>query len=307
MSAVCRMLADPTFQTVVAGAALLGVVSGVLSCFAVLRGQSLLGDGVSHAALPGIVAAFLLTGSKSTEALLLGALASGVLAVLLIVTTARASRIKFGTALAVVMSSLFGLGLVLLTHAQKLPDANQAGLTRFLFGQASALLARDIRVIGICGAVILALTALLWKELKLVSFDREYASVAGFPMRGIEALLSLMLVAGIVTGLQTVGVVLMSAMLTAPAVAARQWCRRLEGMAALSAVFGALSGAAGTAASSLVPGLPTGPAIVVAASALVFLSVLLVPGRGILARMHRKRRGERAAGSEGSDADVAAG
>lgn len=280
------LLHDYTFQVVALGAALLGMASGMIGSFAVLRRQSLLGDVVSHAALPGIAAVFLMTGTKDTVWLLIGALCSGLTATGFIIGVVRYSRVKFDTALALGMSVFFGLGLVLLTYVQKIPNSNQAGLQRFIFGQAAVLLKSDILVIAVTGAVLLALTLLFWKEFKLLSFDPEFARSLGLPTRSLNVLLSAMTVAAIIAGLQTVGVILMSAMLVAPAVAARQWTNRLGVMVGLAALFGAISGVAGTLASSALPKLPAGPAIVVAADVLVLISLAL--GR---ARSGRGRKG----------------
>jgi len=285
------LLTDYTFQTVALGAALLGLVSGVLGSFAVLRRQSLLGDGVSHAALPGVVAAFLMTGSKNTETLLAGALATGLLGTLLITAITRRSRVKFDSALAIVMSVFFGGGLVLLTLSQRIPNANQAGLNRFIYGQASALLQRDVVLMVICGVVLLSVILLFWKEFKLLCFDPQYATTLGRSTGFWSLLLSFLTVLAIIIGLQTVGVVLMSAMLITPAVAARLWCRQLWSMVTLSAVFGAVSGVIGTAASSLISQLPTGPTIVICVSAIALVSLFIAPGRGILARALNRSRG----------------
>ena len=290
MAAFLGILGDYTFQTVALGSALLGLISGVLGCFAVLRKQSLLGDGVSHAALPGVVMAFILLQSKNTEVLLLGALLSGLLATFIILGIVRYSRIKFDSALALVMSVFFGLGLVLLTYVQKIPNSNQAGLNRFIFGQASTLLQKDIIIMSICGAVLLLLVGLFWKEFKLFSFDSDFAQSLGFSPKYLNLLLSFMIVLAIIIGLQTVGVILMSAMLIAPAVAARQWTKRLWVMVLLSAIFGAVSGVVGTALSSLYAKLPTGPAIVVCVSVFVLVSVLFAPGRGIIHRLYQRRK-----------------
>jgi len=289
-NSIISLFSDYTFQTVALGSALLGLISGILGSFAVLRRQSLLGDGVSHAALPGVVMAFVLSGSKNTEVLLLGALISGLLATLFIVSIVRHTRVKFDSALALVMSVFFGLGLVLLTYVQKIPKSNQAGLKRFIFGQASTLLQRDIILMVICGLILLALVVLFWKEFKLFTFDSDFAQSLGFSPKKLNLLLSFMIVLAIIIGLQTVGVILMSAMLITPAVAARQWTNKLWVMVTLSALFGAVSGISGTAASSLVPKLPTGPAIVVCVSAIVIISILFAPGRGVLHRVYQRRK-----------------
>lgn len=304
MAAWIALFSDYTFQTVALGSALLGVISGVLGSFAVLRKQSLLGDGVSHAALPGVVMAFILLGSKNTEVLLLGALISGLMATLLIVSIIRHTRIKFDSALALVMSVFFGLGLVLLTYVQKIPNSNQAGLKRFIFGQASTLMQRDILLMAICGGILLTLVMLFWKEFKLFTFDSDFSQSLGFSPKRLNLLLSAMIVLTIIIGLQTVGVILMSAMLITPAVAARQWTNKLWVMVLLCALFGGISGIIGTAASSMVPKLPTGPAIVVSVSAIVVVSILFAPGRGILHRLYRRNRNKLLLKLEGGEPDV---
>lgn len=304
MEELIYLLKDYTFQTVALGSAILGLISGVLGSFAVLRKQSLLGDGVSHAALPGVVLAFVLTGSKNTEILLLGALVSGLAATFFIISIVKHTRIKFDSALALVMSVFFGFGLVLLTYVQKIPNSNQAGLKRFIFGQASTLLQRDVYFMIICGIILLAFVLLFWKEFKLYIFDGEYAKSLGFPTQKLNLLLSFMIVVAIITGLQTVGVILMSAMLIAPAVAARQWTNKLWIMVALSAFFGAISGIFGTAASSLASKLPTGPAIVVCISSIVIFSVLFAPGRGIIQKIIHRKKLKQLLENQGGDINV---
>ncbi len=284
------LLSDYTFQTVALGSCLLGVISGVLGSFAVLRKQSLIGDGVSHAALPGVVMAFLLTGSKHTEILLFGALMSGLMATFFMISIVKHSRIKFDSALALVMSVFFGFGLVLLTYVQKQPNANQAGLNRFIYGQASTLMQRDVILMGVCCVILLFVVLLFWKELKLFSFDPAFFNILGFPTGKMNLLLSSLIVLAIIIGLQTVGVILMSAMLIAPAVAARQWVNHLWTMVTLAATFGAISGVGGTLISSLSPGLPTGPVIVILISAIAVFSLLFAPEQGIVYAVFRHRK-----------------
>lgn len=277
-----NILFDYTLRTVALGAGVLGIVSGILGSYAVLRKQSLLGDTISHAALPGIALAFLFTGSKSVLLILTGAALAGWVATLLMISIIRTTRIKEDSALGLVLSVFFGFGLVLLTYIQKLPNATQAGLEKFLFGQAATLLAEDVLVMAILSLVILALVLLFWKEFKLLSFDEDFGATVGFPMRSIDILLTSLLVVAIVIGLQTVGVVLMSAMIVAPAAAARQWTNRLGIMIALSALFGAIAGIGGAIISSLTSRLPTGPTIVLCISAIVLLSLFLAPARGLV-------------------------
>jgi manganese/zinc/iron transport system permease protein len=287
------LFSDYTLRVVALGAATLGIVSGALGAFAVLRRQSLLGDAISHAALPGIVLAFVLTGTKAPLALLVGAALAGWAATLAVTAIVRTTRIKYDAALGLVLSVFFGIGLVLLTDVQKRPDAAQAGLDRFLFGQAAGLLRSDVETMAILGVPVLAALALLWKELKLLAFDPAFGASLGFPMRALDLVLTGLLVIAIVVGLQTVGVVLMSAMVVAPAVAARQWTDRLGLMVCLSATAGAAAGVAGALISSRVERMPAGPTIVLCATVLVLGSLLLAPNRGLAWRWFRERRNRR--------------
>lgn len=248
---------------------------------------------MSHAALPGVVLAFLLTRSKAPLVLVLGALIAGWLATLWLMNIVNRTRIKEDSALALVLSVFFGFGLVLLTYTQRLPDARQAGLDQFLFGQAAALLQRDVVTMAVLGAVALTLMAVFWKEFKLLSFDREFGASLGFPMGLLDILLTTLLVLAIVIGLQAVGVVLMSAMVVAPAAAARQWTDRLGVMVVLSAIFGAAAGVSGAVISSLAQGFSTGPTVVLAASLIVVISILFASNRGLVWNWVRHQRSRR--------------
>ncbi len=287
------LLFDYTVRTVAIGAAALGAVSGALGSFAVLRRQALLGDAISHAALPGIALAFLLTGSKATLVLVLGAAFAGWVGTLGVMAVVRETRISEDAALGVVLSVFFGAGLVLLTFVQRRPTAAQAGLDTFLFGQAATLVARDVAVIAGLGTVAIGVMLLLWKEFKLLSFDREFGAALGFPMQRVDVVLTSVLVLAIVIGLQTVGVVLMSAMIVAPAAAARQWTDHLGRMVFLAGVFGAGAGVLGSLVSSSAGGLPTGPTIVLTVSAIVALSLAFAPSRGLVWDAIRRGRNRR--------------
>lgn len=279
---LAALLGDFTVRTVALGAALVGIVSGVLGSFAVLRQQSLLGDALSHAALPGVCLGFLVAGSRQLAPILAGALISGALAALLVLVLTRATRIKTDAALGVSLSLFFAVGTVLLTYLQRHQGAAQAGLDAFLFGQAAALVPSDLRVIGAVGGVSLALVALAWKELKVTTFDADFARSLGRPVLALEFGLTVLIAVAVVIGLQLVGVILMVALVIAPAAAARQWVKRLEGMVVLAGVFGAASGVTGALLSASVRGLATGPVIVLVASGIVLVSLLLAPGRGML-------------------------
>ena len=290
---IFEIFTDYTLRTVAIGTAVLGILSGALGSFAVLRRQSLLGDAISHAALPGIAIAYMLTRSKSTIILILGAAIAGWVATLFIIAIVRNTRIKEDAALGTVLSVFFGFGLVLLTFIQRQPDASQAGLDKFLFGQAATLLQRDVISMAILAFIVLIILSLFWKEFKLLSFDPSFGMSMGFPIHRLEILLTALIVIAIVLGLQTVGVVLMSAMIVAPAAAARQWTNKLSVMVILSGLFGAFAGVGGALVSSSYSKVPTGPAIVLVISAVVIASLLFASERGLLWSHIRERRNRR--------------
>ncbi|MDO7137224.1 metal ABC transporter permease [Algibacter lectus] len=278
---------DYTLRTITLGTAILGAVTGMLGSFAVLRKQSLLGDAISHAALPGIAIAFLITGAKNSNVLLLGALVSGLLGTFWIRSIIKKTHLKSDTALGLILSLFFGFGMLLLTFIQKQPNANQAGLDKYLFGQAATLVESDVWLMAIVTGVCLFVLLLFWKEFKILLFDADYTKTLGFNTKFIDILITTFIVLAIVLGLQTVGVVLMSAMLLAPAAAARQWTNSLGLMVFLAAIFGAFSGVFGTAISSSQNNLSTGPVIVIVAGVFVLVSFIFSPSRGLLFKQIR--------------------
>jgi manganese/zinc/iron transport system permease protein len=281
---IAELLSDYTARNVALGSSLLGVISGVLGCFAVLRRQGLLGDVLAHAALPGICLAYLLTNSKSSLVLLLGAAIAGWLAALALLQIVQQARLGEDSALGIVLSTFFAVGITLLTFLTKRGDAQGAGLDRFLFGQAAALIEEDVFVIAVLAAIAIGATALFYKEFKLLTFDALFARSIGLPTQALSVLLTSLVVVAIVIGLQTVGVVLMAAMLIGPAVAARQWTDRLGVMVALAALFGAAAGLAGALISLSAENIPTGPVTILSLTLIVLFSLLLAPARGLVWR-----------------------
>ncbi len=293
MSELLLIFTDYTLRNVALGSAMLGVVGGVLGAFAVLRRQSLLGDVLAHAALPGICLAFILTGTKAPLVLLLGGGLAGWLAAWLVLAVLRHSRLPEDSALGVMLSSFFGFGVALLTFIQHSNNASQAGLDQYIFGQAATIVASDVRNFMVLGGVALLVVGLFYKEFKLLSFDPAYAHSLGLPVRGLNTLLTSLMVLAVMVGLQTVGVVLMAAMLIAPAAAARQWTNRLEAMIGLSALFGARAGVSGALISAPRENLPTGPLVVLSMSAILLVSLFFAPLRGLVWDWARTRQNRR--------------
>lgn len=277
-------LQDANVRYVVLGSMLLAGATGVLGCFAFLRKRSLVGDAIAHAALPGVCLAYLFTDSKEPVVLLAGAVLSGWVGTFFIDRIRALTPLKEDAAIAIVLTVFFGLGISLLTAIQSMGRASQAGLDKFLFGQAASLMSRDVYVLGALAVFLCVAVIFSFKELQILCFDPDFARSMGLPVRILEFMLTALVVIAIAVGLQMVGVVLMAALLITPAAAARQWTDSLPKMVLLAGGIGALSGFAGAFASSLAPRMPTGPWMVITVSVVFGLSLLLAPRRGLLSR-----------------------
>ncbi len=276
-------LSSVNVRSVVLGCLLLGGTAGAVGCFALLRRRALLGDALAHAALPGVVLGFVVAG-KSPFFLLGGAIVTSWAGALAVHHISHRSKIKEDSSLAIVLSVFFALGVVGLTLVQKSGDASQTGLSTFLFGHAASLVASDVSTLALLAAIVVITLFLFYKEFKLLTFDATFAKAAGLRTGLLDFVLITLLVVCIVIGLQTVGIVLMAAMLITPAAAARFWTDRLSRMLVVSVAIGSASGIAGAYASYAAPNMPTGPWMVVAATMCFFLSLAFAPLHGLVPR-----------------------
>lgn len=283
-------LQHPNTQWVLAGTLLLGTASGVLGSFVLLRKQSLIGDAMAHSALPGVCLAFLFTGQKSLPFFLLGAALAGLLGTFCIQLIPRLSKTKEDSAIGIVLSVFFGVGIILLTYIQQQGAGSQSGLDSFLFGQAASLVRQDIILIAGISAVLLLLCIVFFKEFTLITFDLAFAKGLGIPVRFLNGLLACLIVCAVVIGLQTVGVILMAAMLITPAITARYWTERLTGMIIIAGITGGVSGVAGTLLSTTMKGMATGPLMILSATLLFLFSMICAPKRGLAAKAIRLMR-----------------
>jgi manganese/zinc/iron transport system permease protein len=281
---------DPNIRFVVGGSVLLAVSSALVGCFTFLKKKALVGDAVAHAVLPGICLSFMISGTKNPIYIILGAFLTGWLSLILIDLISRKSKIKEDTAIGLILSVFFGIGILLLTIIQHSGNASQTGLDSFLFGKAAALVGYDLMIFSIISSFLLFSVLLFSKEFTLISFDENFAKSIGFPVKRLELALTTLTVLAVVTGIQAVGVVLMAAMLITPAAAARFWTNRLSIMLFLAAIFGAFSGISGAYISYVAPSMPTGPWIVMVVSIIALLSFFIAPGRGILYKVYRQKR-----------------
>ncbi len=287
-------LLDHNTRVVLAGTTLLGAACGPIGTFLVLRRRALVSDAIAHATLPGVCAAFILAAhfgldTRSLPLLLAGASLTGLLGMWVLSVIQRLSPIKDDAALGVVLSVFFGFGVSLLGVASRLEGTNSAGLSSFIYGKAASMLLSDAVLIAAAALVVALATLALFKEFSLTSFDPALAGSQGWPVPLVDAVLMLLALAVTVIGLQSVGLILMVALLVIPAAAARYWTHRLGPMLGIASAMGALSGLLGAVVSSMEAQLPTG-ALIVLAAALVF-AVSILGGRegGLLWRWIERR------------------
>jgi manganese/zinc/iron transport system permease protein len=281
--------ADPNIRFVVIGSVLLTASSAIVGTFTFLHKKSLVGDAIAHAVLPGICLGFILSGTKNPAYLITGAFITGWISLIGVEYITRHTRIKEDTAIGLVLSVFFGIGILMLTVIQKSGNAAQSGLDHFLFGKAAALVGQDLLVFGTVAVLLLIAVFLLFKEFALLAFDKDYAKAIGLPVRGIELTLTSLIVLAVVIGIQAVGVVLMAAILITPAAAARFWTNKINVMITLASIFGAFSGLSGAYISYIAPAMPTGPWIVIVISTVAFISFFFAPKRGVVNRLLRQR------------------
>jgi manganese/zinc/iron transport system permease protein len=283
-------LSDANVRYVVLGSMLLAASSAIVGTFTLLKKKALVGDAVAHSVLPGVCLAFILSGVKNPIYLIVGAFLTGWLSLVLIDLITSKSKIKEDTAIGLILSVFFGIGILMLTVIQKSGNAAQSGLDHFLFGQAASLIGKDLVVFGSIAVIMIAGVWLFFKEFSLIAFDVNFAHSIGFPVRGLELVLTTLTVLAVVTGIQAIGVVLMAAMLITPAAAARFWTDKLKVMIWLAAGLGAFSGLVGAYISYIAPAMPTGPWIVMIVSIIAVLSFFLAPKKGILFRVITQRK-----------------
>ncbi|MEX0776643.1 MAG: iron chelate uptake ABC transporter family permease subunit [Phycisphaeraceae bacterium] len=290
------------YLVITACSLLVGVVCGVLGCFVVLRRMALIGDALSHAVLPGVVAAFLLLVAvginiESTNAagiLMIGALAAGMITSILVGVISRHARTKEDSAIGIVFTALFALGVILISA---LPRGTHFDLKCFLFGEPLAVSVRDLIMLSIVTTAVLAWVVLLYHPMKLMSFDPQLAAAMGLPVGWLHYLLMAFLSLTVVAGLTTVGVIMVVAMVVTPASTAYQLTNRMSTMLLLSALFGAISAVLGLVLAFVINS-PTGPAMVLVAAALFGLAVLLSPSHGVLVGFLRRQGRRQHVGAE---------
>ncbi|HCQ80952.1 MAG TPA: iron ABC transporter, partial [Verrucomicrobiales bacterium] len=287
----------------VLGVAFLGATAGLVGSFLLLRKQSLLGDALSHATLPGIGIAFAIMSTmgfngKSLPVLLFGATITGLLGVLLVIGIRKTTRLKDDAAMGIVLSVFFGLGVAILKMVERIPGQSAAGLDGFIYGKTASMVWFDFILITVILIVTTSITIAILKELTLLCFDADFASAQGWPTLRLDIILMALVTSVTVVGLQAVGLILVIAFLITPPTAARFWTNRLGWMLVLSATIGAISGWLGVSISALHSNLPPGAIIVIAAAIIFLFSMIFGSARGLLPRYLRHLQLQRKVGRQ---------
>lgn len=293
---------DPVLRAPTLGSMLMGFSSGLIGCLVFLKKRSLIGEALSHSAYPGVVLGVIFAATffpnQMTFCILLGAFFSSILGLLAIHGLERKIKISSDGALCFILSIFFGIGVLISSGLQVSHALWLREIQVFLYGQAATMLDEHILLYGALTIAMIVGILLLFRFLQILYFDSEFAKTVGVPIKLIQIVTSFLLVLAIIIGMRSVGVVLMSAMLIAPAVAARAWSKTLHGFLFLSGLFGLLAGYLGNGLSIWVPiwagdaslSLPTGPMIVLSATSLSIFSLLFAPDRGFIFRLIRKGR-----------------
>jgi len=297
---------DPVLRAPTIGCMLMCMAASLVGVLVFIRKRSLLGESLSHAAYPGVVIAVIIGAyffPKDEEvlsfAILIGAFIAAFVGLLAINVLEKFFKVKSDAALCFILASFFGVGITVASRVQAIHPQEYKQIQVYLFGQAATMTDIHMIIYGSLSALIVVILFLFFKELKMINFDACYAKSAGLKTKMIETIVYVLIVLAVVVGIRSVGVVLMSAMLIAPAVTARQYTNHLKVMFFLAALFGLLSGYLGNyfsfefsnKLSVYFPehyiSLPTGPMIVLSSALLCVLSLLFAPQRGVVIRAIR--------------------
>ncbi|WP_080873523.1 metal ABC transporter permease [Oceanobacillus timonensis] len=279
MSFIADIMQYSFIQKALFTAVMVGIICGILGCFIVLRGLALMGDAISHAVLPGVAVSFMLNIN-----FFYGSVIAGILAALGIGYVNQHSRIKNDSSIGIVFTAFLALGVLLIRHAQ-----SGVNLDSILFGSLTAVQTSDMWLTLIVGAVVLLVVILFYKELLVSTFDPTMAAAYGLPTRLIHYMLMVLLTLVTVASMQTVGVILVVAMLVTPASTAYLLTNRLSIMLVLSSLFGVLASLVGLY-FSFVYDLESGAVIVITSFILFALVFVFSPKQGLLWRTIRSKR-----------------
>jgi manganese/zinc/iron transport system permease protein len=302
---------DPVLRAPTLGCMLMCLAASLIGVVVFLRKQSLIGEALSHASYPGVILGVLAAGMLSVHEsqelqlsilALVGAFVTALGGLWVIHVLEKRLRVPSDAALCFVLSTFFGVGLTITSEVQFTFSSLYKQALTYLYGQAATMVDIHVVIYGILALIVIITIFFLYKELQVMTFDRQYAKSLGIRVRSIDMMLFILMALAVIIGIRSVGVVLMSAMLIAPAVAARQFTNHLSILLLFAAFFGMLSGFLGNYFSVQLTELlaqaypaariilPTGPMIVLVAATLCIGALLFAPKRGILMCLWRIAR-----------------
>ncbi len=265
------------------GSGVLGFTCGIIGACMYLKGRPLVGDVIAHSALPGIVIAFWLTGSKDLPILLNGALVAGLLGMSALTLFRRYLRIYEDSAMSLILAVMFGIGITLSRYVQNVvSDSSKAGLDNYIFGKAAGMLYQDTLLITVLSSICLITILVTIQKYKLIIFDSSFSRSIGWRVDFFDYLLMALLSIVIVVGLPMVGIVLVAAIVIIPPSAACFWTNNFYRFTFLSGVIGLVSCLIGSYISSIYAKTPTGPTIILVGGGIFIASSLFAPRYGLL-------------------------
>ena len=283
---------DANINNVLLGTILLGFTCGMVGVLVVLNKKALIVDAVSHAILPGICIGFMISGIKDSRYLILGGITAGAISVFLVDWITSISRIKKDASIAIVLSFMFSIGVILLSIIQESGNSNQSGLSDFLFGKAATILEEDLYLFGLLSLIIIIVISIFYQHFKIALFDSNFAHTIGLKNKYIQILISSLIIISTAIGIQTVGIVLISAMIITPASSAFFWTNNFKKSILLSGLFAVISSIVGVFISYLSPLMPTGPWIIVILSSIAIFSAVFSE-KGIVTKRLKGRKNKK--------------
>ncbi|MDV3168096.1 MAG: metal ABC transporter permease [Candidatus Phytoplasma stylosanthis] len=291
LDSIFELLKTYTTLKIFIGSFLLGISSGILGIFIILKKKALVGDALSHTVLPGIAIFYIIFQSTNELIIWFGALSSSILSLILMEIIKKYSKIRSDTILSLILASFFGLGNILIAYAQKgTEDCSIAVLEKFILGQIALISKENIISIGILTFLTIFTVALLWKEFKVFAFDEFFAKSIGLNNVLINLILNTLLIGLIVISLKITGIILTSAFLIMPGVAARQISDKLSTNIIIASVMVFLSSFIGIIINLIIKDVPTGPIIIVINTIFIILTCLFSPKYGIIKKLLKQKK-----------------
>ncbi|MGJ8673637.1 metal ABC transporter permease [Rubritalea sp.] len=268
-------------QSALLAALMVGISCGLLGSYVVVRRVALVGDALSHAVFPGVVAGFMWSDDRNAFVIFGCALVAGLLGVVVVRAIEKSTRLKSDAALGIVLASFFAIGILWNSTDQ------QSGVKDFLFGDLAVISSLDLSLMGGVTAIVVFSVLALIRPFQILSFDEGFAIGLGYPVKILNFIFFGLLTFTVVVAIQAVGVVLVSAMLITPAATAYLLSDRMNRMMLYAVGFGCFACVSGGLISSHMSGMPPGPVISLMGAFTFGVVYFVAPQHGVLAKLMR--------------------